>query len=443
MSLDDLVNVTISADTTAPSRPGFGTILCQLSKVPAGFPGNVTTVVKALTDMTDLGFSTSDPGYVLVKKIFSQKKGRPRQVKLWKRSLPPTFATTLKVTAAVAGHVAAVDVNGTTCSYTVQGGDTADDVAAALTALITAVTGVDATASTDTITVVSSGAAGNLVQLANWTAQLSLKNTTADPGIATDLAAALVADSDWYGLQLDSNSKAEVDAAASWAESNKKLFVPFTCDSECMDSGVTDDVGSVLKGFGYVYTGLLFNGNDTFSYAGAAWMGGRFPFQPGSYTWAFKTLGGVKADDLTPSQQTALENKRINTYTTIASVDVTLKGITAGGEFLDITQFIDWLKSEIQVRVFGRMANLPKIPFTDLGVDIIVNEVKGALSAGVRVGGLDPGDGKDIAAPDASAPAVADVDTIDRANRHLPDVKFSGRLAGAIHDLDINGTLSV
>ncbi len=118
-------------------------------------------------------------------------------------------------------------------------------------------------------------------------------------------------------------------------------------------------------------------------------------------------------------------------------------GTSASGEFLDITQGIDWLRAEIQTRVFGRLVNLPKVPFTDLGIDIVLSEIEGALKTGVNVGFLDPGDGIDIPAPAATAPKVADISSTDRANRHLPEVKFSARMQGAVHDLDINGTLTV
>jgi hypothetical protein len=41
------------------------------------------------------------------------------------------------------------------------------------------------------------------------------------------------------------------------------------------------------------------------------------------------------------------------------------------------------------------------------------------------------------------APKVKDVSSADRANRVLPDVTFSATLAGAIHAVEILGTISV
>ncbi len=446
MSLDDLVNITISADTTTPTKPGFGTIVILANKVPTLFPGTETVTYTSLTAMTDDGFLVTDPAYLCATKIFSQKV-RPTRVKVWKRSAArPTVKTyTLQCLSAVEGDKYNLTVNGTALTYTVLASATTTTVATAIEPLVEAVTGIDSTSATDTITVTkaSASAAGTLFAIKDWSSNIALSDTTADPGIATDLAALLAADSDFYGVALDSNSKAETLAAAIWVEANKKLAVFNDSDYLCMSSGSTTDALYVAKGLGYARSGWLFNGNDTMSYSGAAWMGGRFPFPPGSYTWMFKSIAGVSPDPLTGNQQSAIENKHGNTYTTVAGVNMTAQGTSASGEFLDITQGIDWLRAEIQTRVFGRLVNLPKVPFTDLGVDIILSEIQGALQTGVNVGFLDPGNGDDIAPPTATGPRVADVSSVDRAARHLPGLKFSAKMQGAVHDLDINGTLTV
>lgn len=444
MSLDDLINMTIVADTTSPTRPGFATIAILASIVPATFPSNASRTYKSLSEMIDAGFLTSMPAYKIASKIFSQKT-RVSKVKVWKRSLPPVQTVNLKVTSAVQGDVYTITVNGSVLSYTVLAAATTTTVATAIELLIEAVAGVDSTSSTDTIIVTKDVAspAGTLVQFSNWSSNFQLTNVTSNPGIATDLAALQTADADWYGLALDSTSNAEIVAAAAWVEANKKLFPTSSSDYGCTDVAVTTDAMSMVKAAGYARTAVLYNGNDTMGYSGASWMGGRFPFPPGSYTWAYKAIVGASPDALTGGQMDAIESKNGNTYTTIAGVPITLFGTTGSGEYIDITQFIDWLRSEIQIRVFARLAALPKVAFTDLGVDLILSEILGALNAGVKAGGLDAGNGIDIPAPSASGPRVADVAAVDRAARHLTGVKFGGRLAGAIHTLDINGTLSV
>lgn len=454
--LDDLINISIEADTTSPTRPGFGIIAALVSKVPTGFPSNVPVEYSDLVGMTDDGFVTSDPAYKLVASIFAQKT-RPEKVKLWKRSLAlPLMEVTLKVLSAASGDVLSVEVNGTTCTVTLDGttGASTTTAAAALAGVIDDDTTLDVTPSTDTITIVLASASpgdtdGLLFGVKDWTPNISLENTTdyatsaGSNTIADDLAALQLADNDWYGLQIDSPSKVEILDAAEWAEANKKIFVPNSSDTECMNSASTTDVMYEVKNQGYARTGVLFNGNDLLSYAGAAWMGGRFPFDPGSYTWAFKQLGGVAPDTMSPSQFSAIQAKNGNAYTTVAGVPITFEGKSGAGEFLDITQFVDWLRSEMQLDIFTLLVNLPKVPYTDAGCDMLVAKMLAVLKRGVRVGGLDGGNGKDIPSPTASFPKVSDQTSGDRAARRVKGGKFGARLAGAIHVLDINGTVTV
>ena len=133
-----------------------------------------------------------------------------------------------------------------------------------------------------------------------------------------------------------------------------------------------------------------------------------------------------------------LDGKNINHYTLTAGVAITRQGKTAGGEWIDVMRFVDWLKARMQERIYQQLVNLLKIPYTDQGVAIIENLVRAQLQEGIRVGGL----AKD---PEftVTVPKVIDVSQTDRANRLLPDVKFNATLAGAIHKININGVVTV
>ena len=60
------------------------------------------------------------------------------------------------------------------------------------------------------------------------------------------------------------------------------------------------------------------------------------PYDPGSATWALKTVTGITADSLTATERGFLDGDRMNYYTTVAGVDVTRKGVMASGEYLDV-----------------------------------------------------------------------------------------------------------
>jgi hypothetical protein len=110
----------------------------------------------------------------------------------------------------------------------------------------------------------------------------------------------------------------------------------------------------------------------------------------------------------------------------------------SSNEYIDVIRFRDWLKVRIQERIFARLAAQNKIPFTDAGIAVIQAEVLGQLDEGVSVGGLsnDP-------APTCLVPKASAVSTANKQARTLPDVRFTGTLAGAIHELEIDGVVSV
>jgi hypothetical protein len=436
VSLEDIVQITITAATNTPTRPGFGTPLLAVSKVPATWGANRVRTFSKLSELTDAGFLVTDPAYLMATKLASQNP-RPRKFKIGKRALVPSQTIELKCLSATEGDVYTITVGTDVITYTVPAAVTPTDVAAAIAALIDALTSAVATSAVDVITVTPQ-TAGALLNFKSISKLFKLTDITADPGIATDLAAIAAEDSDWYGLALDSNSQAEVVAGAAWTEAAKKLFFANTTDYGNKDPAYTYDLMYVLKAAGYKRTAVLFSGAELLSYSGLAWMSEEFPFDPGKRTWAFKSLSGVTVDTLTAGETAAIEGKNGNHYTPVAGLSVTQNGKSAQGEFIDTTRFIDWLESEMKIQVFAALANAPKIPYTDKGVGTIVATITSVLRAGVRAGGLADDDNLFV-----RAPKVADVDSISRGARLLPDVEFGGRLAGAIHAVKVAGTLSV
>jgi hypothetical protein len=442
MSLEDIISVSITAQTTTVSRLGFGTPLI------ARFHNVVPSVVreyKTLTAMTDDGWPATDPAVLIATKIASQNP-KPAKWKVGKRASAFTQIVTFTPIKTTQGYVYTFDIVvgavTTTITYTVLAAATPAIIATALTPLITAVVGITAVDSTGfvTITTDAAGALVDYVGVSDEPDNFSFKDITADPGLAADLTAIETVDPDgWYCLLLDSNSEAEILAAAAFIEARKKIFVCNTSDTNVVDNVVTTDVMSDLQSFAYARTAIIYSQARLLNWSGAAWAGNRLPSDPGSSTWAFKTLAAVQVDGaLTGGQVSVIESKGGNVYRTIAGVNVTTFGITASGEYIDVTIFIDWLDARIKERIFGVLINNPKVPYTDAGVDLMRAQVLAQLNQGITAGGLaaDP-------APVVTAPLVADIDPADKAARVLPDINFTATLAGAIHQLVITGVLSV
>ncbi len=439
MPIDDIVSVTITTESARVSRQGFGTPLV------ASYHTEWTDRVRryssgtVLSTLVSEGFDTDSPTYLAVAKMVSQSP-KPKTIKVGRRSEGAwTQVIRLVPTAAFLTEYA-VSVDGVTCSFTSD----ADDVLADIC------TGWAAAINSATTGVVASGASGTHVDITSDDELLihtaayvptklqnfSIKDATPEQNIATDLALIRAADADWYGFVIDSPSTLERIDAAAWAETQNVIFATESADTDIISSSTTD-LFSDFQDDSLARTVALFHPEQD-AFAGAAWLGLMLTFLPGQATWAFKTLSGVTVTEITETEIGYVLGKSGNIYTEVGGVNITRLGTSPGGEFIDTTTVVDWTKARIQEGVFAMIANLPKLPYTDEGVDLVKAVIYGVLQTGIGQGAL-------AASPEplVEAPLVSEVDPVDRANRLLPDVSFSATLAGAIHAVEIRGNLTV
>jgi hypothetical protein len=437
MSLDQLIDLAITTNTATPTRESFGVALVMVQKVPAGFANGEIRTYTQPADLVADGFAVTDPAYLIASKIKAQNPAPP-SFKVCKRTHLITQAIHLTVTDATAGRAHKLTIDGVPISYTVPGSSSVGAVATAIAALVTGGTaGATASATGAVIDIVA--AAGAVFDVAGWYSNgMTLANATTDNATATDLAAAALKDTAWYGLLLDSPSPAEYLAASAWAEANGKLFIGDLSDSACTDPASTTDAMYVAKSDTYARSASIFNNTNLLHYSAAAWLGGRLAVDPGSDTWNLKTLAGVAPASLTVNESNAIAAKNGNYYTTIAGINVTQSGVSPSGEWIDQVRGVDWLKNDMQTSIFALLANAQKVPYTDAGADSVRAVVLASLARGVGVGFL-----ASAPAPSAYFPKVATVDPTVRATRKLPGGTFSARLAGAIHTLTIRGSLDV
>lgn len=256
------------------------------------------------------------------------------------------------------------------------------------------------------------------------------------------LAAVQAENDDWYLFTICPDTPATPTAefleAAAWTETQKKVLFLQTTDGNTLSTVATTDIGYQLKALSYDRTATCYHAvAKLIEQAAASWLGEGAPFEPGSSTWAYKTLAGVTADKLTTAQKSAAAGKNVNTYTTIAGASITEKGVVASGEYIDIIIGIDWIEARVQEAVFGALVNQRKLAFDDGGIQAERGLVKSVMDEAGRKGILQ-GDSIDV-----TAPKYKDVPSADRIARHLPDVKASALLQGAIHTTAISITVSV
>ena len=205
-------------------------------------------------------------------------------------------------------------------------------------------------------------------------------------------------------------------------------------------TNTTGAAGTVaaLVSLGYDQTLAMFNENENDTVPEAAWAGRFAPLLAGSTLWIYKGLDGVETSSLTTTQETNLNTKNTNWYTTISGVDVMYgENKVIGGEYIDVQLGITWIVTRMRERVFGTLINQRKINFDTAGVALIESNVRAVLQEAI--------DNNIIAAqpaPQITVPNVLALSSAERNTRNLAGIKFTARLAGAIQTvLDIQGTV--
>lgn len=445
-NLDRIVKVDISLDTTGVSTEGFSTILCVGPHLH-GLP-RVSTYTAA-DQMLDDGFSTDDPLYKMVSDAFSQTPS-PAAVKVGRRQVNSCTVTVAQLgatsayTLTVSGYGDDGNVTEKTYSYTNDEGSS-DDV---LQGLSTAVTGdesalLSASYSDGVLTLQAKDPSKPFALKAS--SMLSVKLGSVTESVAQTMAAVMNSDSDFYGVAFTSKEQDDVLAMAEWAESAGKLYGTSFGGDTVKNSEMTTDTGSQLKAKNYYRTFWFYHSVEN-EYPEVAVMARCFAVDPGGETWALKKLAGITVDPLTETEFNAITGKNGNTFELFRNVSVTQNGKVAAGEWIDIIRFRDWLEEEIKTNVFNLLINRDKVPYTDAGIASIESRIREALELGQSRGGIAPTeydeDGNQNLGYTISVPLAANISANTKANRELTDVTFTARLAGAIHVVDITGSLT-
>jgi hypothetical protein len=414
--------------------------------------GDTAKIYISAAEMTTDGFDADGVAFLRAQSIFSQNP-KVGQIVIGKRAtLPTMILDMIPIAQNDTDYVVTIGGRGAgvpeTFTFTSDATATEAEIIIGLVALINGgaqdVLAVDVGPGTS-MTIETAATPGGasapgkpftiVFDRALWTVQ----NDTPDPGVVADLTAVRTAfdgNDDWYALHLDSYGAAEINSLAVNIETIRRIFLAATSDADGL-TAVDTDIFSVLQALSLARTALIWHENPHLG-ADSAWGGKVLPSDPGSVTWKFKTLVGIAASSLTTAEENFLKAKGGNRYLTIAGVSITCDGVMIGGEFIDITRGIDFITARLEENIFGALAKALKIPFTDDGIAIIENEVRGVLQLGV---------GQGIFTNDppftVTVPTAVSVDDTDKANRLLPDVNFTAVLAGAIHEVEVNGTVTV
>lgn len=424
--LTDIIEINISRETAAVAQTNFNVPLFVSAHTKFAERARSYSSLSAVAE----DFAPTDSAYIAAQKLFGQVL-TPARIVIGRRLVP---SSTVSITQAGAGTYT-MTINDVPFGFVATGSSTAIQIAAGLKTAysVTPIADVTVTDNEDGTLTVASTVGYSLETSVN----MNQANSPSTESWVTTLNAITTVDNSWYAVMIESHTDADILAVAGQVEGMKKVFATSTSSLDVKGTGTTD-VFSKLKALAYQRTFGLYSATADTEYPEAAWVGYQLQEQPGSNTWAYKALTGATVSVLSDTESTNIHNKNASTYEAVGGLNSTIGAKMFGGEWIDVIIFVDWLEARMKERLWSRMVNSKKIPFTAAGAAIIEAEIRAQLNDGIRVGGLAPSP-----APTVEVPDVLTLSTNARAQRIFEGIKFEARLAGAIHFVKIAGTVTV
>lgn len=174
----------------------------------------------------------------------------------------------------------------------------------------------------------------------------------------------------------------------------------------------------------------------------AALVGETAGREAGSFTYKNLILSGIAAQDLTEAEVNAIHAKGGITFISKAGDAVTSEGKVVGGEYIDVIDSEDYIIQQLTYKTQKLLNNSAKIPYDNNGIamleSVAVDVLQGAYNNGMIASTAD-------GAPDYSVDYALREDTseADRAARKYIGGNFKFALAGAIHEVEITGEITV
>lgn len=173
----------------------------------------------------------------------------------------------------------------------------------------------------------------------------------------------------------------------------------------------------------------------------SAVVGATAGLKAGSFTYKNMVIKGIEGLDWTAEELEGIHAKGAITIVEKCGDIVTSEGIVASGKYADIVDSIDYVIQNISYNTQKTFNNNDKIPYTNNGISLLEIATNEALKDAYNNGLIAD---KEDGTPDYGVVFVMRSETTeaDRASRVYPYGTFSFTLAGAIHKVVVNGTVS-
>jgi hypothetical protein len=440
-TLNSIIEVNIVRGSAAVTRAAFNIPL--FADVIYQFPERAR--VYSTLEAVQADFASTTNVYKAASQLFGQTI-KPPKIVVGRKAV--TSITITPTASSVIDELYSVKIEGTNLSpddvefVTTLASSTPTQICTGLT---TAFNNLDAnekagitwTNNGSTITVTSN--AGGLFAVRNPTSNIALSAAATAETWADALTTILNANSEWFALTASTHIKADQIVIADWIKSQERMYFTSTSDSSAKGS-TTTDIGYYLTDNSIANACVMWHSDADTIFPECAFVGRNLPAVPGSNTWKFKALAGVPSSNLNDTEILNLKGKNYNIVQKVAGNNITEEGVTTIGlgEFIDTMILVFWTAARMRERIFFRLINTEKIPYTAAGFAIIEAEVRAVLTEGVTNGGY-----ASYPPFSVSIPKVQTIEPNLRAQRRLESVSFEATLTSAVHFVKISGKVVV
>jgi len=242
---------------------------------------------------------------------------------------------------------------------------------------------------------------------------------------------------DFYGVALDSRTDLDNTRLAQWCALNNRFGVAQSSAAALLTNGA--DWTTPLAANQHIL--VCYRASDS-SYAAFALMTQALTVNLDQKTsvWAFKTVIGELAENITAAQKQALAAKRISYYLDFAGVPVWFAARMRGGLYADERTTLDWTlartREALATLLLSSSQRNDKIPYNDEGISICAATVQAVLSAGERIGHFNDNSTRVRFLP------IAELSQPDRDARRLV-FEYGGVFSGAVQAFSGIGYFSI
>lgn len=248
----------------------------------------------------------------------------------------------------------------------------------------------------------------------------------------------------WYAICPCGIEESEYKTIGEWTETQQKIFIFSTLET-------VNPVGSLLYRSMGIFAKHLASADEADVpadnlYAHVAMAAKCLCYEAGSETWANMVINGITPSVLSSTVINTLQAQNLSYVIEVGGKIITQGGKVAAGEWVDLIRFRDWLQNDMAQRVCDLLIRNPKIPYTDNGITAVENQMVASLKAGQVRGGIAESEfdemDQEVPGYKTQMPKASSLTAAERASRVLRNCKFWARIAGAIHMVDIEGSLT-